>query len=198
MRYTALLTTITTLVFLGSCAKYSDDYIINSRTIAPLVVFANTPIKKGQNYYPVPNAPSVTKKASQLLPPGSNLEQFQNQIQLQSSPASQKKLVAMQSSIDKQSSLIISDNISQAWMKIGRALQKTSYQILDQDSTLSSFYILDIKSTNNKIIKATPIYRIYLKPRGNQTQVVLLNKNNQLAAKDVTQRILSAIQQKMP
>lgn len=197
MRYTALLTTITTLVFLGGCAKYSQDYIMDSRTIAPLVVFANTPIKKGQNYYLVPNIPSVTQTTSQL-PPGSNLERFQNQSQLQSSSASPKKLVAIQPSIDEQSSLIMSDNISRAWMKIGRALQKTSYQILDQDSMLSSFYILDIKSTNNKIIKATPLYRIYLKPRGNQTQVVLLNKNNQPAAKDVAQRILSAIQQKVP
>nr|WP_304985301.1 outer membrane protein assembly factor BamC [Coxiella-like endosymbiont] len=103
----------------------------------------------------------------------------------------------MQPSIDEQPGLIMSNNISQAWMKIGRALQKTSYQILDQDSMLSSFYILDIKSTNNKITKATPIYRIYLKPQGHQTQVVLLNKNNQPVAKDVAQRVLSDIQQKV-
>ena len=194
MRYVTLLTTVITIIFLGSCAKHSQDYIIHSQTIAPLVVPANTP-KKGQNHYSVPNLPSVTQSLSQL-PPSSNLEQFkdQSQWQLWSSSVNQKKIAAMQSSTDKQLSLIISNNIGQAWIKIKRALQKTPYQIVDQDNSLSSFYILDIKSTNNKITKATPIYRIYLRSRGNQTQVVLLNTNNEPAAKDVTQRILSAIQ----
>ncbi len=89
MRYTALLTTIATLVFLRGCVKYSQDYIIHFRRIASLAVSANTRIRKGQNYYLVPNAPSVTQTTSQL-PLGRNLERFQNQSQLQSSPVSQK------------------------------------------------------------------------------------------------------------
>lgn len=197
MRYIKLLTTITTIVFLGSCVKHSQG-TIHSQTIVPLVVPADT-LKKRQDHYPVLNLPSVTQPPSQL-PPGSNLERFKNPSQLQwqaLSSASQKKPAATQLSTDEQLSLIMSNNISQCWMKVECALQKTPYQIVDQDSSLSSFYIVDIKSTHDKITKATPIYRIYLKSQGNQTQVFLLNKNNQPAAKDVARRILSAIQKKV-
>lgn len=198
MRYiTIFLATVTMMALVWGCVKHSQD-AVHSQAIVPLIAPADT-LKTGRNYDFVLNLPSVTQSHSQLPSGGSNVEQFNNQsqMQLQALLAGQKKRAEMQFSHDKQPSLIMPNNISQCWKKVECALQKTPYQIVDQDSSLSSFYILDIKSTNNKITTATPIYRIYLESQGNQTHVVLLNKNNQPAAKDITRRILSAIQQRV-
>lgn len=193
MRYLAIITTMTMTIFFVGCAR-NPRYIAQDQTAHPMTIPVNTRVKQAASYYPVPNnTPSVAQSPS-LVPPGSNLQRFKNQSQRQLN--SNKKLATLQQNNNGSPVLIVSEKQNQAWAQIGRALQKTPYQILDQDSSLSSYYVLDIESTNNKITKTTPIYRVYLKSNGNQTQVVLLNKDNQPAAKDVTQRILMAIQQK--
>lgn len=90
--------------------------------------------------------------------------------------------------------LTISQNPQQAWAQIGKALRGTSYQVLDQDQSMNSYYILDAVSTDNQVTKATPIYRVYLKAVGNQTEVSILDHNNQRASSDVASRIIDAIQ----
>ncbi|AAO90730.1 outer membrane protein assembly factor BamC [Coxiella burnetii] len=196
MRYLTLITAIATTTLLVGCAKRPQNYLTHARTVPAIRTSADMPVKRGKNYYPVPNAaPSVTQSPS-LVPPGSNLQRFENQTQLQQS-FSKRTMATLQQSNQGSPVMAIAEKPAVAWSKVGRALQKTPYQILDQDSTLHSYYVLDVKSTNNKITKTTPIYRVYLKAQGNQTQVILLNKDNQPAAKDVSQRILTAIQQKV-
>lgn len=195
MRYfTMILAAAAIMIFFVGCAKQNASYIAHAQTIHPIVVPpVDTEVKASENYYPVPNnAPSITTSPS-LIPSGSNLQRFDNQSQLQSS----KTVLAIlqQNSAAPAPVLIIDQKQGQVWGKVGRALQKTPYQILDQDNTINSYYVLDVKSTNNKITKKTPIYRVYLKSDGNRTDVVLLDKDNQPAEKSVSQRILSAIQQ---
>ncbi|WP_267256817.1 outer membrane protein assembly factor BamC [Coxiella endosymbiont of Ornithodoros maritimus] len=196
MRYLTLITVIAITMLLVGCAKRPQNYLTHARTVLVMRTSTDIPVKRGENYYPVPDvAPSVTQSPSLALP-GSNLQRFENQTQLQQS-FSKRTMVTLQQSNQGSPVMTIVEKPAVAWSKVGRALQKTPYQILDQDSALHSYYVLDVKSTNNKITKATPIYRVYLKAQGNQTQVILLSKGNQPAAKDVSQRILTAIQQKV-
>lgn len=175
MRSTTLFVTIITCLFLSGCFLKQPK---NSKTNTSLVIPGDIYIKQKTNLVKNKSLPS---------------NQFRNQNKLRL--INQNKLV-FQPAIGTYSFIML-DNISQAWMKIGRALRKTSYQVLDQDITVSSFYILDTESTNNKITKATPIYRVYLKSRGEGTQVFLLNKNNLPAIGSVSYRILLAIQKGM-
>ena len=181
MRCLISIITIITTIFLFSCAKNSQNYLTHAQTIQAIKASVNIPIKPGKNYYPIFNVDGRTLPVTQspsLVPPCKVMVTFQHNTQ--GIPI-----------------VTISEKSALAWIKVGSALQKTPYQILDQDSTFNSYYILDIKSTNNGIIKTTSIYRVCLKARGNQTQIVLLNKDNQPAPKEVAQRILTAIQQEI-
>ena len=86
---------------------------------------------------------------------------------------------------------------AQVWDKVGKALRSTPYQVLDQDVSMGSYYVLDAPSTGNKVTKATPIYRVYLKPIGDKTEILLFNQHNQPAIREVAKRIIAAIQQKI-
>ncbi|MBW5802331.1 outer membrane protein assembly factor BamC [Coxiella endosymbiont of Ornithodoros amblus] len=196
MRYLTLITVIAIMTLLIGCAKRPQNYLTHAWTVPVMRTSTDMPVKRGENYYPLPSATPSAIQSPSLVPPGSNLQRFENQTQLQQS-FSKRAMATLQQSNQGSPVMVIVEKPAVAWSKVERALQKTPYQILDQDSTLHSYYVLDVKGTNNKITKATPIYRVYLKAQGNQTEVILLSKGNQPAAKDVSQRILTAIQQKI-
>lgn len=84
MRYlTISLVAMMTIFFVG-CAKQNVSYIALAQTIHPIVVPAGAKVKTSKNYYPVPNNVHSIKRSYSLVPPGSNLQRFDNQSQLQS------------------------------------------------------------------------------------------------------------------
>ena len=84
IRYLAInLAAVMTTFFVG-CAKQNASYIAHAQMIHPIVVPANIKVKKS-DYYPVPNNVPPIIRSYLLVPPGSNLQRFDNQSQLQSS-----------------------------------------------------------------------------------------------------------------
>lgn len=194
MRYLTYLFFIVMTLILTGCAHHNKDYIKQSKTVNPIVVSNGVAVKSNQNYYPVPTPTSLTQTVvtmpPSLTPPGSNPQRFQPEPQ-------QNKPLTRWTKTKNGQALEITENIKVAWVHVGKALRKTDYKILDQDPSMASYYVLDAKSTNNKITKITPIYRILLRADGENTQVELLNHNNQPAANAVSERILGALQQKL-
>lgn len=85
-----------------------------------------------------------------------------------------------------------------AWESVGRALLAAHVQVLDQDDTMGSYFILDPTATNNRITATTPIYRINLLAQGSDmTQVVVLDQKDQKADSMVTARVLSTLRRSL-
>ncbi len=186
-----------TLSLVG-CSNHNKDYLKQAQTVQPIVVPEGTAVKPSASYYPIVNVPANGAQSPSLVPPGSNLDRFKNQSQAQPT-GSQKNAVASASISRTTSGEALTLNIQPtvAWDRVGRALHQTAYKILDQDQSMGSYYVLDVVSTGGKITKTTPVYRVYLKDAGNQTNVVVLNQENRPAEKDAADRILTAVQKKL-
>lgn len=197
-KYVTPLAILTIFTVLTGCTYHENDYLHEAKTMHP-VLAEGMKIKKGEGYYPVPNIPTKTvAKAPSLVPPGSNLQRFQHKVKQPKKAKSRKKRFAQfEKASNGAQALLLAAKRSIAWKRVGKALQSMSYQVLDQDSSMGSYYILDKKSTGNKITKTTPIYRIYLKASGSDTIVMLLNEKNKPASTEANQRILGALQQKL-
>lgn len=197
MRYLICLFSLVVAVALAGCASHSEDYIKQSKVVRPIVVPQGVAVKPGQNYYAVPLGRTQTVTTSpSLVPPGSNPQRFRH---VPAKPQAQQnnKTLASWMRTENGQALEIAENAKTAWAHVGQALRATNYKILDRDSAMGSYYVLDTSSTDNKITSSTPIYRILLTAEGKNTQIQLLNQRNQPAPNDVSQRILGAVQQKL-
>lgn len=186
---------------LSACAQLSighhdQDYMKQAQFVKPLVIPPGVNVIKEENYYGVPNVPVQPQAAGvSLVPPGSNISQYQQQSHVKNTAFHTSTSLTRLSNGTE--TLIVSLPANQTWVQIGRALRLSGYQILDQDNSIYSYYILDTLSTNKKITQKTPIYRIYIKTVGNNSQVNLMNQQNQPVNLQVAQRILTTIQQQL-
>ena len=186
---------------LVACTSHQTDYINKSKTISAIMLPPGVSIKPEENYYPVPATTETTSPS--IVPPGSDLQRFSPKKQV-SQPQAQTQLQKQASTLTSWSqtkgggeSLVLSEQQALAWKQVGGALQKTPYKILDQDVSMGSYYILDEKSTNDKITATTPIYRLVLQASGSNTDIVLLNQNNEPATPEVSKRILGALKEQL-
>lgn len=203
MSYKKMILMSVSILVLAGCA-HKNAYLKEAQTVPPMVVPANIKMKPSENYYPVPGAPVIVTPPPQE-PPGSNLQRFKarkNPPQALAQPtvtvASQTTElppVAETSTIRYAAAqpLMVAQSENKLWVKVGRVLQHSSYQILDQDPTMGSYYVLDAKSTGNKLTESTPIYRIYLKPENDKTEILLLDKQNQPAVGNAAERIMTVL-----
>ncbi|WP_423062383.1 outer membrane protein assembly factor BamC [Candidiatus Paracoxiella cheracis] len=197
MRYLIYLFSGVMALLLVGCANHNKDYIKQSKTVHTIVVPRGVALKPAQNYYPVPaSTPQNISTSPSLVPPGSDLQRFNPKSQAKSQPQKTQTLATLTQTKNGQV-LEVSEQSSVAWARVGKALRKTSYKVLDEDPSMASYYVLDATSTNNKITKSTPIYRVLLKTNGDNTQVELLNQQNQPAPVDVSKRILGALQKNL-
>ena len=194
MRYLKYVSVIVAVIVVTGCTYHENDYLHEAQTIHPIAA-QGTMVNTDENFYPVPNIPTKpVSEAPSLAPPGSDLQRFEKKT---ASFPKKEQFAHLEQFSDGEQALVLSEKTALAWDHIGKALHATAYQILDQDASLASYYILDAKSTGNKITKPTPIYRVYLKPDGSDTQVVLMNEKNQPVSPEVSKRILETLQEKL-
>lgn len=187
------LLAVTLVISLVGCANHSQDYVEQSGSVSSVAPAGDVKMKTGKNFYVVPGNPDVSGDVKpSLIPPGSHIE-----------PKAEKNSKAVvnvaqwSETTEGQPALILAETGDAAWKNVGRAIKKTPYRVLDKDRSMGSYYIVDSKSTDNKITKATPIYRLYLKKTGQSTQILLLDQHNHPAKSDVVKRILGALQSKL-
>ena len=202
MRFLKFILLILLASVLSACSSVgagvrSDDYIKQSHAVHPIVVPAGAVPPKQKPYYRVPPVPVQAMNApGSLVPPGSNVLKYRKGIRVkQHHTQAQAPVVAHLEKRTKH--LVLSLDAKQAWSAVGRALKKTHYQILDQDSAMGAYYVLDTRTTENKITQSTPIYRLKIKQVGKDSQVSVLNQENQPADARIAMQILGAVQQNL-
>lgn len=191
-----LIIIFTSVLMLSSCAhmnysqKHYQKYV---GTVSPVIVPKGLALKKGEPYYQVPKiTTSAPAGPVSLIPPGSKVLQYRHS----KNQKNQSALINSQWSYSRsgKTSLKLPITADVAWQKVNKALQKTPYKILDKDSTMKSFYVLDTESTDNSITQKTPIYRLFIEKSGKKaSQIAVLNRRNQPVNPDIAKRILSAI-----
>lgn len=85
MQYLTMLLAVVIIIFFIGCAKQNVGYVTYAQTIRPVIIVpVGIKVKKSTDYYLIPkNIRSIIRSYS-LVPPGSDLQRFCNQSQLQS------------------------------------------------------------------------------------------------------------------
>jgi len=198
MRFLKFVPLLLLAVLVSACSTtgsgvHSDDYIKQSQSVHPMLIPAGVAMPKQKPYYRVPAVAVRSGNASpSLLPPGSKVLQYRaSKHHVQTTG---KVFARLNKSATR---LTLSLNAKNAWPVVGRALQKTRYQVMDKDSGMGTYFLLDTEKTGNKITQSTPIYRLVIKKAGKKSRVSVMNQKNHLVDAGVAMRILSAVKKNL-
>jgi len=188
------------LILLGFCVllmgcdhvpfhSKSHSYLDESKAISSTGSVRGAQLKGARQYYPVPPIKNMTlaKQRPSIVPPGSDLQRFAKK---KTSTISQLAKLENQ---NNKTFVAVNENINKAWKDVPVALSNTPYHVLDEDRSLSSFFVLDTPTTNNEITEKTPIYRLVLVPNGVETVVKLESRDNKPVSPEVKNRILTSL-----
>ena len=175
--------------------RHDNDYVRGSGQVARMDAPGARAKSMGE-YYPVPPNGNVDTPPPSMVPPGSNFKSAQTSADLKSAakPAESAQLVNLKSGGE---ALVLASKQAAAWKKVGGALKTSGYQVLDQDSEMGAYFILDASETGNKITNETPILRVNLKPNQNTTQVTLASHDNGRVDTKISDRILHQLQKNL-
>jgi uncharacterized lipoprotein len=158
---------------------------------------------KIQNNYAVsPNASNSAQDPS-LMPPGSQVQApapQQQQTLAQGQTAAQDP-AAVAASTRKSpvvgNQVTVNKNLKQTWAETGKALSSSGYSIVEQDASLSTYYVADKVGTGGSIKRDTPIYQVQLQSGNQGTVILLMNSHNQPADSQTSNRILGTLRDKL-
>ncbi len=188
---------VAAIILLSGCSIHPQtDYAKKASIEAPLTMSKGLSLRTTQNYYPLPRKPNLEAKTPSLVPPGSDLQQYKPK-KTAGLKKSKRFAMAKWSEADTgEPILVLLQKLPQAWAEIGKALHATQYQILDQDHSMSSYYILDAKATGKEVTEKTPIYRVYIKKgKNNSSKVVLMSETNKMVSAKIAKRVLGELEQ---
>lgn len=199
MRFFKLsLVLITPILLLSGCQGGKQAYLQEAQQAKLLKMPAGVRLKDEQNYYPVPSVPhSANAAAPSLLPPGNQLERFEKKSVTHQASVSSRAIstVKWSQGASGEPILVMLEQQNKAWDHVGKALSATDYQVLDRDPSMSSYYILDTKSTGNQITEKTPIYRVFVQADKENSKVLLLSEKNGSVNANTAKQILRALEQ---
>ncbi len=95
-------------------------------------------------------------------------------------------------------SIVVQSDLKHGWVKVGIALKKSGYRVIDQDPTTYCFYVLDVRGKGRALNEASPMYVVELRAQSAQlTRVTVSTKNNQPVPPRVAKEILNNIAVKL-
>ncbi|MDF1796249.1 MAG: outer membrane protein assembly factor BamC [Coxiellaceae bacterium] len=166
--------------------RHDNDYARGAGTVAHMNAPAGARAHSMGEYYPVPSHADLHGKPPSIKPPGSGLQTSSVSV-----PKGKTRLVKSKSGDE---TLVMAANNRVAWSKVGKALKASGYQVLDEDSEMGAYFILDAKETHNKITKQTPILRVNLKANDQQTAISMASHDNAKLDSKISDRVLHEIQ----
>lgn len=180
-------------------ADNSPVYVKKAKTIPQTQMPPGMTSTNMQSYYPIPPVTEgAMDKIPNTLPPGS--QAAQQRAQQQSASVSQQAAASPQaqshsiiSPASTSTSLVLNVGYPQAWNRVGQGLNGSGYQVLQQDRSLGTYYVLDVAGSGGKLKTDTPIYQVRLRGSGDSTTVTLSDSKNQPANPAVAARILHAL-----
>ncbi len=198
MKHVRMTLVLIAAVGLSACASEHEAATKDNQTIAKTTIPVNLSNSRIVNEFPVPPAATAAASGKQkvsLIPPGSDLQRFtknaKKKIALTAQAGPTKTIV------QANESFFLAVPSTQAWSKVGDALKSSGYQVLDQDSALGAYYILDKSATGGAVQRNTPIYQVQLTKQANGTIVSLLNSNSQPATDATGKKVLAVLKKKL-
>ena len=95
-------------------------------------------------------------------------------------------------------SIVVQSDLKHSWVKVGTALKKSGYRIIDQDQTTYCFYVLDVRGKGRALNEASPLYVVELHAQSAKlTRVTISTKNDQPVPPGVAKEILNNIAAKL-
>lgn len=175
-----------------------EAYHPTAESVPPTKGIDQQQVSSNYQVKPLQN-PSQVQTAS-IVPPGSNLEKPAASAPAKTATATttQPSTTTPSSTSPAKQTYVVAGKYNDVWKKVGVAIKKANYQLLDQDSGLGTYYVLDTSVTSGKINETTPIYQLHLTQVPQGIQLSLLNSQSEPASADVTQRILGAVMAQMP
>lgn len=153
---------------------------------------------KIQNNYAIP--PAAGNGDPSLAPPGSEMQNAQmaqqQMAQAQSMPQNPAPAAPRRVPVEG-NQVTISKNLKQTWAETPKALSSSGYSIVEQDASLSTYYVADKVGSGGSIKHDTPIYQVQLQPSNQGTVILLMNSHNQPADQSVSNRILGTLRDKL-
>lgn len=96
------------------------------------------------------------------------------------------------SSVVNNNVLPLNQAVSQAWKAVGTAMTRQGYKIALADEKMSTYYILDMHATDERVTKATPMYQIKLQSGADNNAYAQVNdENGGPVNAETSQRILT-------
>lgn len=138
------------------------------------------------NTHPIPAGSAQVSPQPSLAPPDSGLGQERGSTMSGPSSATPASTTTSPQNTNvrvtrQESSLVhptangamVSLNYGKTWSAVGRALNSAGYKIMQQDSEIGAYYVVD--KTSGKLTTSTPIYQVHLQKKGDSTIVTTNN-----------------------
>lgn len=200
LKYLSVLAALPVLFLTGCSYMHYDrkayDYKKHAKTAEPISKTLRMNKAEMKPYYVVPPIRKIKGAAVSQVPPDSRLDLINKHKLFEKPQLVEKPHVTPVEKVVRSSNdmIVINAELPVAWKKVGEAINRAGYQIMDKDTSIYAYYLLDTYSTDKKIDSKTPIYQLFLKKRGNETIAVLYDSHNKPAKSTVANRILSAVQ----
>lgn len=144
----------------------------------PVAIPQNMSANGVQNYYEVPAGSEAMQSAGQppLTPPGSNFQDNKTISQQDKIRNAENAKIQGHTSFAQSSGPVNANmGFSQAWNKVGGILQSANYKIVEKDSALGTYYVIDTRA--GKVKKDAPIYQVHVKSAGNSARISVTPAN---------------------
>lgn len=169
-------------------------------SISPVEVPPGLSSATMSNEYAVPTVSAHTETgpaSTSLLPPGSSLEKTAQQAAAPVPQVTAAQAAAAQQHALGNVGLSVKSNYNQVYKQVGKASSAAGYPVMEEDSTSGTYYVLDKAGSGGVIKRDTPIYQLKVQKQGDNTMITVTNAQNQPADPATTQRILSAVKNKL-
>jgi len=174
--------------------NHDNDYLRDDQSNPPLVVPAGLHMDtQAMNKTTLPPFNQAEAQTS-IYPP--------NVLGEEQSPTAKINLQeprAVTNGTPVKQALTVNYDLKHSWLKVGTALKKSGYRILDQDQASHSFYILDARGKGRALSGETsPLYCVQLAAKSaKQTEVLVMMQNGQAAPSQAAKEILNNIALKL-
>lgn len=171
----------------STCNKYGflKDDTKTYRQATPIegavVIPQNLSSSGMQDFYEVPGpAPDASVAQPSIIPPGANVAPPKSARASQQDRIRNAEAAKIQghTSSAANAPAPVGVSYSQAWTKVGSVLKASNYKIVEKDSVLGTYYVID--AGKGKVKKDMPIYQVHLKAAGNGTAISVTPANSAL------------------
>lgn len=177
--------------------RQDDSYLHNDQSVNPMYMPGDLNDYRMNNYYNVPNAPrSRGNRAPSVAPPDGSgkYRKYKDETYVKKATKPTAAVAANKATAPVgKGEVTLQQKPQKVWANLDTALKKAGYRVMDKDSSVNSYFVLDVPSTQGKVKRSTPVYQLRVQDDDGATALSLLNAKGKPADAAVSKRILTAV-----